>query len=89
MADCVVNVKRYSESVVLIIAYLVERTTLDFTGLKAHLKRRLPDYMVPSHFERITEIPLTATGKANHNALPEPELVKKINAPKNSSRGIQ
>ena len=77
VTECVVIVKRYSESVVLIVAYLVGRTALDLAGLKAHLKERLPDYMVPSHFERIPEIPLTATGKADRNALPEPELLKK------------
>ena len=77
VADCVVTVKRYSESVVLIVAYLVERTQLDLPLLKNHLKERLPEYMVPSHFERIAEIPLTATGKADRNALPEPKLVKK------------
>ena len=77
VADCVVVVKRYSESVILIVAYLVERAPLDLTLLKIHLRERLPDYMVPSHFERIAEIPLTATGKADRNALPEPELLKK------------
>jgi len=77
VSDCVVIVKRYSESVILIVAYVVERTAVDFALLKNHLKDRLPDYMVPSHFERIGEIPLTATGKADRNALPEPELVKK------------
>ena len=77
VADCVVIVKRYSENVILIVAYLVERSPLDLSLLKNHLKERLPDYMVPSHFELIAEIPLTATGKANRNALPEPELVKR------------
>jgi amino acid adenylation domain-containing protein len=77
VADCVVTVKRYSESVILIIAYVVERTPLDPVLLKSHLRERLPDYMVPSHFERIAEIPLSATGKADRQALPEPELVKK------------
>ena len=77
VADCVVIVKRYSESVVLIVAYLVGRTAIHFPLLKNHLKDRLPDYMVPSHFERIGEIPLTATGKADRSALPEPELMKK------------
>ena len=77
VADCVVTVKRYSENVILIVAYLVERTPLDLSLLKNHLKERLPEYMVPSHFELIPEIPLTATGKANRNALPEPELIRK------------
>ncbi len=77
VSDCVVTVRRYSESVILIIAYLVERTPLDHASLKAHLKERLPDYMVPSHFERIEGIPLTPTGKADRKALPEPQLIKK------------
>lgn len=77
VADCVVVVKRYSESVILIVAYLVERAPLDDASLKNHLKSRLPEYMVPSHFERIAEIPLTATGKADRKALPEPAIIKK------------
>ena len=45
--------------------------------LKDHLKERLPDYMVPNNFERIEEIPLTPSGKADRKALPEPQIVKK------------
>jgi amino acid adenylation domain-containing protein len=74
VADCVVTVKRYSESVILIVAYVVEGKALAWDGLKKHLAERLPDYMVPSHFERIDEIPLTPTGKADRKALPEPTL---------------
>jgi amino acid adenylation domain-containing protein len=77
VTDCVVTVKRYSEAVILIVAYLVERSALDHGHLKEHLKQRLPDYMVPSHFERIAEIPLTPTGKADRKALPEPTIIKK------------
>ena len=77
VADGVVVVKRYSESVVLIVAYVVERDLVDFDALKLHLKRLLPDYMVPTHFQRLDAIPLTPTGKADRKALPEPELVKR------------
>ncbi len=77
VADCVVVVKRYSESVILIVAYIVWRGPLDEAQLKNHLRARLPDYMVPSHFQGISEIPLTPTGKADRNALPEPQLVRK------------
>lgn len=77
ISDCVVTVKRYSESVILIVAYLVERVELDRNALKTHLKQRLPEYMVPSHFEPIAEIPLTPTGKADRKALPEPQIIKK------------
>ncbi len=77
VSDCIVVVKRYSESVVLIVAYIVTRTPVDFAALKTHLKQLLPEYMVPSHFQAIDEIPLTPTGKADRKALPEPELVKR------------
>ena len=77
VGDCIVLVKRYSESVILIVAYLVERAAVDTDGLKEHLKKRLPDYMVPSHFERIGAIPLTPTGKADRKALPEPQIIRK------------
>lgn len=77
IADCVVTVKRYSENVILIVAYLVERMPIVHELLKGHLRTRLPDYMVPSHYERIAEIPLTPTGKADRKALPEPEVIRK------------
>jgi len=74
VADCVAVVKKYSESVTLIIAYVVGRARLDVDGLKQYLRTRLPDYMIPSRFEPIAAIPLTPTGKADRKALPEPVL---------------
>lgn len=72
IADCVVTTKKYSESIVLIIAYVVCGQDVDLAALKQHLHRFLPEYMVPNHFERISRIPLTANGKADRKALPEP-----------------
>ena len=88
VTDCVVIVKRYSESVILIVAYMVERVALDRTLLKEHLKERLPEYMVPSHFERMEEIPLTPSGKADRKALPEPELITAKSASEKLSAGV-
>lgn len=72
--DCVAVVKQYSENVILIVAYLVAAPELDVEGLKQHLKRHLPEYMVPHRFERIECIPTTPSGKADRKALPEPAL---------------
>jgi D-alanine--poly(phosphoribitol) ligase subunit 1 len=74
VADCVVTVRRYSETVVLIIAYVVCRHDLEIGELRNFLRNRLPDYMMPNHFEMISEIPLTSSGKADRKALPEPVL---------------
>ena len=72
ITDSIAVVKKYSDNVVLIIAYVVCRGELGIKALKQHLARHLPDYMVPNHFEKIDRIPLTANGKADRKALPEP-----------------
>jgi amino acid adenylation domain-containing protein len=41
-------------------------------GLREHLLKVLPEYMVPSHFMRINDIPLTPSGKVDRRALPQP-----------------
>ena len=59
---------------ILIVAYIVCRDDVDVDDLKARAKRRLPDYMVPNHFERIDAMPLTSSGKADRKALPYPSI---------------
>jgi thioesterase domain-containing protein len=55
-------------------AYLVARNEpLDTSDLRQHLRRSLPEYMVPSHFVWMAALPLTPNGKVDHRALPEPE----------------
>jgi D-alanine--poly(phosphoribitol) ligase subunit 1 len=78
VVECVAVVKKYSETVILIVAYVVCREgTLQVEELKAFLKSRLPEYMVPNHFQQLAEMPLTPSGKADRKALPEPTLHNK------------
>ncbi|MBQ1075162.1 amino acid adenylation domain-containing protein [Micromonospora sp. C31] len=55
-------------------AYLVaaDGHTVDADTLRAHLRARLPEYMVPTHWITLTELPLTSSGKIDRNALPPP-----------------
>jgi len=41
--------------------------------LRDFLAEKLPDYMIPTHFIVLDTIPLTANGKVNRKALPEPQ----------------
>ena len=74
ITDCVALVKKCSENIILIIAYVVCRSELEIEGLKQYLKKHLADYMIPNQFQKIDAMPLTPSGKADRKALPEPVI---------------
>jgi hypothetical protein len=52
----------------LLVAYLVAEDVAD-DALRGHLRRRLPEYMVPALFVRLPALPLTPNGKVDRAAL--------------------
>lgn len=57
-----------------ICSYVVLKNAVLISELRAYLKERLPDYMVPARILEVNEIPLTDNGKLNTKALPDPRL---------------
>lgn len=57
-----------------IVAYVVAAPDFDGDALKAAIRARLPDYMLPSALLRLEELPVTANGKLDRAALPAPHL---------------
>lgn len=57
-----------------LIAYIVYHPARDLTTteVRRHIKRTLPDYMVPSAFVPLDALPLTPNGKIDVRALPNP-----------------
>ncbi len=55
-----------------LIAYIVG--DIGASELRDHLRRRLPDHMIPAHFVFMDALPLTSSGKVDRNALPEPDM---------------
>ena len=54
-------------------AYIVlKESGLAPDHLKEYLLRNLPEYMIPSYFMELDDIPLTANGKIDRRALPRP-----------------
>lgn len=51
------------------IVFTPGESAVDVTQLKEFLARDLPAYMIPSHFFRVEQIPLTVSGKVDRKAL--------------------
>ena len=68
-----------------ICVYYTADKQLDPDDIKAELKKTLTDYMVPSAYVQLDEMPLTPNGKVNTKILPEPKNSKAESgtAPKN------
>jgi len=84
--NCVLSFPQVKETVVVdcldadgrtfLCAYVVpmQKEEIPINHLKQHLETRLPDYMVPPVFMELEKIPLTAVGKVDRRALPQPEF---------------
>jgi amino acid adenylation domain-containing protein/non-ribosomal peptide synthase protein (TIGR01720 family) len=57
-----------------IVAYFVAQQPIQADDLRTFILQSLPDYMLPKVFIQLDKLPLTANGKIDRKALPEPTL---------------
>ncbi len=53
-------------------AYVIGEAEADESEWRSFLRKRLPEHMVPSSFQRLEKTPLTPAGKIDYSALPQP-----------------
>jgi len=58
----------------ILVAYVAtsQKTRLDSAALRGFLKDKLRDFMIPTRFVFLDELPMLSNGKVNRRALPEP-----------------
>ncbi|MBP6750405.1 MAG: amino acid adenylation domain-containing protein, partial [Xanthomonadaceae bacterium] len=56
-----------------LVAYYLAAEACDAAALRQHIGQTLPDYMMPAAFVWMQAWPLTANGKIDRKALPEPD----------------
>jgi acyl carrier protein len=71
--QCVVVAREEPGGQKRLVGYVVGRGVFDREAVMSALRRRLPEYMIPTAWVQLEKFPVTSNGKVNRKALPSPE----------------
>jgi amino acid adenylation domain-containing protein len=70
--ECVVDLQGAAEDPKLVTFFVpAELAEPDTSALRSHLRKFLPDYMIPAAFVTIEQMPISVNGKLDRKALPQ------------------
>ena len=72
IGQAVVLVREDRPGDVRLVAYPIKTEEATDSELRAHLRKTLPEYMIPQHFVELSSLPMTPNGKVDRKALPPP-----------------
>jgi amino acid adenylation domain-containing protein len=72
VADCAVVAREDGQGELRLVAWVVGDAAV--AELRAHLRRSLPEHMVPAAFVPLSALPMNANGKVDRAALPAPDF---------------
>ncbi|MFJ5034442.1 non-ribosomal peptide synthetase [Streptomyces sp. NPDC088560] len=87
-AHVVVRGRGTAQAHLVLYATTIGSSAVSADQLKAFATQALPDYMMPSAFVPMERMPLTANGKVDEAALPEPKVVRASRNPTGQLAGV-
>jgi acyl carrier protein len=85
----VVLAKDDNEGTKRLVGYIVPNEAIDREAIIAHLKTKLPEYMIPAIWVEMENLPLTPNGKIDRKAMPDPDITTLLSneyiAPRNET----
>ncbi|MCP4154083.1 MAG: amino acid adenylation domain-containing protein, partial [bacterium] len=76
--EAVVKAVTIKDSDLMLAAYYVYQKDSEYnhsdSTFQEHLRKKLPDYMIPVFFIKMESLPLTTSGKVDRKALPVPDI---------------